>query len=96
VGRKKAKWKLLGFALMVGAVITEMRKPPEEREWHGRVLGVVPYDFRTPTFDRFKRSMWNPEDDRLFTPNAFGVGWSPNLAQIFELLKAARGDAPQT
>ena len=90
--RKKAKWRLLGLALLLGAVITEMRKAPGDREWHGKVAGIVPYDLRTPTLERFKAAMWNPDDDRLFTPNAFGVGWSPNFAQIFELIKAARAE----
>ena len=91
-GRKK-KWRLIVFAFLVGAVITESRKAPGDREGHGRVLGLVPYDFRTPTFERFKASFWNPEDDRLFTPNAFGVGWSVNFAQAMELWKAASSDS---
>ena len=91
--RKKGKWRLLGLALLLGAVITELRKAPEEREWHGRVGGIVPYDFRTPTYDRFRAAVWNPDDERLFTPTAFGVGWGVNFAQVAELVKAARAEA---
>ena len=91
--RKKTKWRLLWLAVVLGAVITELRKAPEDREWHGRVAGIVPYDLRTPTYERFRASLWNPDDDRLFTPNAFGVGWGLNFAQVAELIKAARAEA---
>lgn len=90
--RRRSKWKLLWFLLLGAAVATELQKDPEEREWHGRVGGVVPYDFRAPTFARFKAAVWNPEDDRIFTPNPIGVGWTLNLAQVADLAKAARTD----
>ena len=37
------------LAALVGAVWVELRKPPEDRTWNGRLLGFVPYDFRLPT-----------------------------------------------
>jgi hypothetical protein len=41
-------------ALVAAAVVKELRKPPAERTWHGRVAGVVPYDFRRPTVARLR------------------------------------------
>ena len=31
-------------------------KAPEERTWHGRLLGVVPYDFRIPSIERLRQA----------------------------------------
>lgn len=67
------------------AVVQQLRLPPAERSWHGRILGV-PYDFRPPTFDRIQRSWWNPENPSLFTERAFGVGWSINFYRLMRLL----------
>jgi hypothetical protein len=47
----------------------------------GKFLGV-PYDWRRPTVERFKSRIWNPEDERLFTPRAFGWGYDVNLARL--------------
>jgi hypothetical protein len=72
-----------GTLLLVGlAVVQELRKPPSERSWHGRVLRVVPYDLRPPTLARVKVSVWNPDDPRLLTDRAFGVGWSINFHRL--------------
>ncbi len=68
------------------AVCQELEKPPEERRWTGKV-GPVPYDFRIPTFERIKEAMWNPYDSRLFTPMAFGVGWTINFFALCEKLR---------
>jgi hypothetical protein len=67
--------------LLVSAIVTELRKPPEERTGHGRVFGI-PYDFRRPTLDKVRRAFWDPENPALFTPHAFGVGYSVNLATL--------------
>jgi hypothetical protein len=72
---------------VVAAVARELRRPPEEREWHGRLAGLVPYDLRPPTVARVRDRWWNPEDDRLFTEQVFGVGWSLNLARLARLLR---------
>ena len=69
------------------AVIQELSKPEWERTWHGTLFGVIPYDFRPPTFARFRDAMWNPEDERLFTPRPVGVGWSVNLARLVQMLQ---------
>jgi hypothetical protein len=83
--------RLLRFAavaLVVGAVATELSKPEAERTWHGRVLGVVPYDFRPPTWERIRTAYWNPESDLLFSERVFGVGWAVNLHRAKTLLEA--------
>jgi hypothetical protein len=83
--------RLLRFAavaLVFGAVATELSKPEAERTWHGRVLGVVPYDFRPPTWERIRTAYWNPESDLLFSERVFGVGWAVNLYRAKTLLEA--------
>ena len=81
--RRRKRVALTITATLVGAAVaTELRKPPAERTWHGRILGVVPYDFRPPTFERVMARWWNPDDPRLFTPRVFGVGWDVNLARL--------------
>lgn len=72
----------VGIGLVAAAVGTELRKPRRRRTWHGRVAGVVPYDFRRPTIRRIKARWWNPRDPRILTPRAFGVGWDVNLARL--------------
>ena len=95
-GRKRSKLrdliKLVLAALAIAAVIKELRKPAEDRTWHGDVLNFVPYDFRRPTMERFKEVTWNPEGP-LFTPRVFGVGWGVNVGAGVAKLKAARGRA---
>ena len=77
--------RLVGLALLGLAVLRELQKPREERTWHGRVLGFVPYDFRFPTLDRFAERIWNPADPRIITEHPFGVGWTVNLASLLIL-----------
>ncbi len=77
------------FALVAAAIATELAKPAEERTWQGRVAGVVPYDFRPPTWQRIRSAYWNPESDRLFSDRVFGVGWAVNLYRA----KTLMGDA---
>jgi len=72
----------IGTTLFAAAVATELQKPADQRTWEGAILGLIPYDFRPPTLARFKSRMWNPDDERLFTPRAFGVGWDINLARL--------------
>jgi len=62
-----------------GALYQELKKPDAERTWHGKVAGVVPYDFRLPTFERLREAYWNPESDQIFTDRVFGVGWAVNI-----------------
>jgi hypothetical protein len=78
--------RLAVVGLFVAAVATELSKPKDERTWHGKVGGVVPYDFRPPTWERIRLAYWNPESDRLFSDRVFGVGWAVNLYQAKRLL----------
>ena len=70
--------------MIVGvAIYHELSKPREEREWHGTV--PVPYEFRLPTAERIRRAYWNPDDPRILTETAFGVGWAINLPSLIRL-----------
>jgi hypothetical protein len=71
-------WRLILAIIGVIAVIQELRKPPEERTWHGEVGDLVPYDFRMPTVERIRDTYWNPGGP-ILSSKAFGVGWAPNF-----------------
>jgi hypothetical protein len=77
--------KLVAFGLVVAALIDQFRRDLEERTWEGSVAGIVPYDFRMPTLERARSRWWNTDDDRLFVPQVFGVGWTINLARLARL-----------
>ena len=79
--------RLVSLGLMVAAISQEMSKPEAERTWHGRVGGLVPYDFRPPTWERIRASYWNPSDPRLFTERVLGVGWAVNFYRARELMQ---------
>ena len=67
------------FAILLSAAIRDqLRRPPEERTWHGTVFGI-PYDFRFPTLDRLRDSFWNKNTPQLLLPQAFGIGWTINF-----------------
>jgi hypothetical protein len=86
----KRFWRFVVFALLGAAVYSEYSKDPEERTGQGVVAGVVPYDFRPPTVDKVRSALWNPEDDRLFVPTIFGVGWTLNFARLLQMVGAGR------
>ena len=75
------------FGLVVAAVATELSKPAEQRTWHGKVLDLVPYDFRPPTLQRIRDAYWNPESDNLFSDRVFGVGWAVNFYRAKTLME---------
>jgi hypothetical protein len=56
---------------VAGAIYTELRKPPEQRTWNGKLLGVVPYDFRLP---------------KILSPRPLGVGWAVNIPTLLRRL----------
>src|SRR5258706_1767872 len=85
--RRLARLAVVG--LVVAAVATGLSKPEEERAWHGRVMGSVPYGFRPPTWDRIRDAYWNPDSDRLFSDRVFGVGWAVNLYRAKTLMEGA-------
>jgi hypothetical protein len=78
--------RFAAFGLVVAAVATELSKPEPERTWEGRVAGLVPYDFRPPTWKRIRDAYWNPSSDRLFSDRVFGVGWAVNLHRAKTLM----------
>jgi hypothetical protein len=88
---------VLSLAVVAVAIAQELAKPPGQRAWHGQVLGFIPYDLRPPTLERLKASLWNPDDPRLITGQAFGVGWSINFYRVAqrlaEISKTPRQDA---
>ena len=51
-----------------------------EQKTHGRFYGI-PFDFRVPNVEKARKSLWNPDDSRVFTPPVFGAGWSINFYQ---------------
>lgn len=63
------------------ALAQELRKPSEQRTWHGVVAGFVPYDFRMPTVERARERLWDPEGE-VVQPQVFGVGWTLNLGRL--------------
>lgn len=79
---RPGKW--IGLVLIAAAIANELRKSAEERTWHDRLFGVLPYDFRFPTWARVKQTFWNPQSDRIFVPHVFGVGWSVNVGGLLK------------
>ena len=71
--------RTLVWVSLFAAVYQELKKPAQERTWHGRVLGVVPYDFRLPSWQRLREAYWDPSTERVFTDRVFGVGWAVNI-----------------
>jgi hypothetical protein len=93
--------RMVEIGMVVAAVATELAKPQEDRTWHGRLLDLVPYDFRPPTWERVREAYWNRESNRLFSDRVFGVGWALNLYraktlmnEAFALLMGASEPAP--
>jgi hypothetical protein len=76
----------LGMGLIAAAVYRELQKPPEERTWHGRIAGFVPYDFRMSTPERLREAYWNPDEPRIFTDRVLGIGWAINLYSLLQVL----------
>jgi len=74
----------IGMGLIAAAVYRELQKPPEERTWHGRIAGLVPYDFRLPTLERLRQAYWNPDEPRIFTDRVLGVGWAINFYSLLQ------------
>ena len=78
--RRFIQW--IGITLLAMAVYQELSKPPEERTWHGRLAGAIPYDFRLPTLERLREAYWNPASDVVFTDRVLGVGWAVNIPAL--------------
>jgi hypothetical protein len=76
---------IIGFTLLLlfvgAAIVQQLRRPPEERTWNGKIAGI-PYDFRLPTVERIRDTFWNKHTSKIFLPQVFGIGWSINLYPI--------------
>ena len=81
------QWRVIISLFTLAAVIYAART----KQSHGNFLGV-PFEFRFPTVPRLLNRLWNPEDDRIFTPHVFGVGWSLNLYQLSKRLGLREDD----
>ncbi|MBA2265693.1 MAG: hypothetical protein H0W17_04795 [Chloroflexi bacterium] len=76
---------------VAGAVYTELRKPPAQRTWNGKLLGVVPYDFRLPSLEQLRSAYWNPRSPKLFSDRPLGVGWAVNIPTLLRRLGVHQG-----
>ncbi|MCI0841336.1 MAG: hypothetical protein J4N64_06140 [Chloroflexi bacterium] len=85
--KRSASWKII-TALFAATTVVYAYKTKQS---HGTFLGV-PFDFRMPTWERFKQSFWNPEDPRVFTPRPFGIGWGVNIPQVLKRVEAGKED----
>jgi hypothetical protein len=81
--------RTLAWIAFIAAIYQELKKPPAERTWHGKVAGFVPYDFRLPTIERIRSAYWDPASDRIFTDRVIGVGWAVNIPALVRKLNEA-------
>lgn len=91
----KLLFRLLQIAALyvfVQALRDQFGRPPEERDWHGRV-GPVPYDFRIPTVGQLRDAYWNPDSEVLFSSRVFGIGWAINFAHLLRIARELRDQA---
>ena len=84
--------KVLAAALVLAALIKELRLPKEQRTWHGALGGLVPYDFRMPTLDKVKQTFWDPAG-KIIVGRPFGVGWTINLGALVAKARSFAGNA---
>ncbi len=78
-------WRMVLAIVGIVAIVQELRKPSEERTWHGKVADLIPYDFRMPTVERIRDTYWNP-DGPTITGKAFGVGWAFNFGSLTKVI----------
>lgn len=81
--------RTLAWVALIAAVYQELKKAPAERTWHGRVGGLIPYDFRIPTIARVRSAYWDPASDTVFTDKVVGVGWAVNIPVLVRKLNEA-------
>lgn len=81
--------RTLAWIALIAAIYQELKKPPAERTWHGKVAGFVPYDFRIPTIERIRSAYWDPASDRIFSDKVIGVGWAVNVPVLIRKLNEA-------
>ena len=81
--------RVLAWAALIAAIYQELRKPPAERTWHGKVGGLIPYDFRVPSVEKVRSAYWDPTSDTVFTEKVIGVGWAVNIPVLLRKLQQA-------
>ena len=87
--------RTLFFFLLAWAVITELRKPKEERTWRGKLAGFIPYELRPPTLERVRETYWDPDDEHVLKSPVWGVGWAVNVGRVVALIRRRWGaEAP--
>jgi hypothetical protein len=74
-------FSILFLVYVAIAIAQQLQRPPEDRTWYGKIAGI-PYDFRIPTVERIRTTLWNKDTSQIFLPQAFGIGWSINLYPI--------------
>lgn len=84
--------QIVALYVFVQALRDQLGRPPEERDWHGKV-GPVPYDFRIPTLGQVRDAYWNPDSETLFTDRVFGIGWALNFAHALRIVNELREQA---
>lgn len=80
----------------LAAVITHLGPVSAEADNHDPLVGSfagIPFDLRTPTGERLKAAWWNPTDERLLVPKAFGAGWDLNVGALAVRLGLIEPDA---
>ena len=92
----KTRWirRAIFLGLMGAAVITELRKPKEERSWHGKLAGFVPYELRRPTLQRVRDTYWSPADEHVLKPPVWGVGWALNVGRVVKIVRREKVEGP--
>jgi len=88
--KSKRLWRVVVLGLLGAAVVTELRKPQDERAWHGKLGGFVPYELRRPTLQRVRETYWAPADEHIFKPTVWGVGWTLNLGRVAQMIRRNR------
>jgi hypothetical protein len=68
---------------------------PDKSERRTGTFLNVPYDFRRPTLDRFRKRVWNPDDPRVTVPKDFGWGWTINIHALLRRLRIVRRQGTQ-
>ena len=76
---RKLKSSLLLFAVATVAYAVKSKST------HGRFLGV-PFEWRIPSINEIRVTLWNPASDRLFVPTIFGIGWILNTHELLKRL----------
>lgn len=80
--------KLIALGIAIAAIIKELRLPKEQRTWNGLLGGFVPYDFRRPTIERIRNTLWDPAG-KVLVGRPFGVGWTINAGAVVAKLRGA-------